>query len=80
MGQKSEGFHKQLAFRKAVKKVEFLVKKLVFATKGLKEEAFLDYFATKLHIFMKKLVFATKELKKRPSWIIQSLRAFRRAV
>ena len=32
---------------KAVKKVVFLVKKLFFATKGLKEEVFLDYFATK---------------------------------
>ena len=49
----------QLASRKAVNKVFFFVKKLVFATKGLKEEAFLDYFAEKLHFFVKKLIFAT---------------------
>ena len=52
------------------KKLCLFVKKLVFATKGLKEEAFLDYFATKLHFFVKKVVCATKELNKRLSWII----------
>ena len=37
-------------------KYTYFVKKLVFATKGIKEDAVLDYVATKLHIFMKKLV------------------------
>ena len=45
MQQKIEGYYRQFDSRKAVKKVVFFVKKLVFATKGLKEEAFLDYFA-----------------------------------
>ena len=31
----------------------FFVKKLVFATKEPEEEAFLDYFETKLHFFVK---------------------------
>ena len=53
-GQQIKGFYRQLASRKAVKKVVFFVKKLVFATKGLKEEALLDYFARKLHFFVKK--------------------------
>ena len=40
-----EGFYRQLAPIKAVKKVVFFVKKPVFATKGLNEDAFLDYSA-----------------------------------
>ena len=45
------------------KKLCFFVKKLVFATKGLKEEAFLDYFAIKSHIYVKKVVFCNKGAK-----------------
>ena len=44
-------------------KLCFFVKKLVFATKGLKEEAVLEYFATELHLFCQKARFCNKGAK-----------------
>ena len=52
-----------ICLQERTKKLCFFVKKLVFATKGLKEEAFLDYFAIKSHIYVKKVVFCNKGAK-----------------